>query len=199
MKKFLCLALVAVVASACTTTDTTKSATTPMSAAELQTKWEAYATPGAAHHVLDQKIGKWNLTVTNYMSPGAEPTRATGTCEIKWIMDDRYIEDTTSGEAMGQQFQGRGVMGFDNLKKKYVSTWIDNTITGVMTSEGTYDATRKMFTYTTQQPDVATGTFTRGRATERFIDKDHWVMQSFAPDANGDEYMTIEIHYTRAN
>jgi hypothetical protein len=198
MNKFLCLALVAV-ASACTTTETTKSAATPISPAELQAKWEAYATPGAAHHVLDQKTGNWNLAVTMFMAPGAEPIRSTGTCELKWILDDRYVQDITTGEAAGQQFHGQGVIGFDNIKKKYVSTWIDNMSTGVMTGEGTYDASRKLFTYTTYQPDVVSGSYTKGRATERFIDKDHWVMQSFVPDANGDEYMSMEIHYTRAN
>ncbi len=189
----LCAALVAFAATSCSST---KSAT-PVNAAEMQAKFTAYATPSAGHKALEQKIGKWKLAVTMFMAPGTPPIQSTGTSEVKWILDGRYVEDVTEGEAMGQPFHGKGLVGYDNLKKKYVSTWIDTMSTGVMTGEGAYDAAKKTWTYTTSIPDVMAGEYTKGRSIERFVDNDHWVMQSFTPDPNGDEFLSMEIHYTR--
>jgi hypothetical protein len=34
-------------------------------------------------------------------------------------------------------------MGYDNAKKKFVSTWIDNMGTGMMTAEGEWNPSKK--------------------------------------------------------
>jgi hypothetical protein len=192
----VCAALIAFVAGGCSSTKG-KQAAAPIDEAELQAKWVEFATPSAGHEPLQQKIGKWKLAVSIFTAPGQPPMQWTGTSEVESILDGRYIADTTQGEAMGQPFHGRGIVGYDNLKKKYVSTWIDNMGTGVMVGEGTYDAARKTWSYTTQQPDLMTGTYVQGRAIEKCIDDDHWVLQSFGPDANGVEFLGMEIHYTR--
>ena len=36
-----------------------------------------------------------------------------------------------------------GITGYDNAKKKYVGSWVDNMGTGVMQTEGTYDSATK--------------------------------------------------------
>ena len=46
-------------------------------------------------------------------------------------------------------FEGMGIVGYDNLLKKFVSVWIDNMGTGLMPGTGTYDAATKTYTYTT--------------------------------------------------
>lgn len=112
-------------------------------------------------------------------------------------MDGRYVEDTTESEFMGQPFHGKGLVGYDNLKKKYVSTWIDNAGTGVMTGEGTYDASRKTWNYTSESPDVMTGKYIKTRAVEKIVDNDHWTMQMYQPGPDGREFVGLEIHYTR--
>jgi hypothetical protein len=38
---------------------------------------------------------------------------------------------------MGMPFQGRGYTGYDNVKKKYVGTWMDSFSTGVMSFTST--------------------------------------------------------------
>jgi hypothetical protein len=192
----VCAALIAIVATGCSSTKETKAAA-PVNQAEMEAKWMSYATPSTGHEALKQKLGKWKLAVSIFMAPGQPPMQWTGTSETKSIMDGRYIEDTTDGEMMGQAFHGQGLVGYDNLKKKYMLTWIDNAGTGVTTGEGTYDAAKKTWSYTTTQPDVMAGKYVKGRITERFIDNDHAVWQSFGPDADGNEFMGMEIHYTR--
>ena len=50
------------------------------------------------------------------------------------------------GKMKDMQFKGMGVEGYDNVKKKFVSSWIDNMGTGIQFSEGTYDPATKTFT-----------------------------------------------------
>ena len=55
------------------------------------------------------------------------------------------------GKMKDMQFKGMGIEGYDNVKKKFVGSWIDNMGTGIMMSEGTYDPATKTFTYTTDE------------------------------------------------
>ena len=49
------------------------------------------------------------------------------------ILGGRYLEQRYEGTMMGQPFSGIGVTGFDNYKKKFVSTWVDSMGTAIMT------------------------------------------------------------------
>ena len=51
------------------------------------------------------------------------------------------------GKLQDFEFKGHGMEGYDNAKKKFVGTWIDNMGTGIMMSEGDYDPSSKTFTY----------------------------------------------------
>jgi hypothetical protein len=161
-------------------------------------KWADFATPGEAHKVLNDKVGKWNMKVKMIMAPGAPAQESPATNEVKWIMDGRYLEDHTEGTFNGMPFHGLGHVGYDNMKKKYVGTWMDNMGTGISMSEGTYDAATKTFNYASEMPDPMQGKYLKGRTTERMIDKDHWVMSTYSPTADGKEYLCMEIDYTRA-
>jgi hypothetical protein len=161
-------------------------------------KWEEFASPSEGHAVLNDRVGKWNLKVKMIMDPSAPAEESTGTNDIKWIMDGRYLEDRTEGTANGKPFHGLGHSGYDNLKKKYVGTWIDNMGTGIGTYEGTYDAATKTFTYTSDMPDPMQGKYVKTRTTEKIVDKDHWIMSTFSPGKDGKEFMCMEIDYTRA-
>jgi hypothetical protein len=180
-------------ATACQSTPTKQT----LSEAEMMAKWTEFATPGAGHQALNHKVGRWNLKVKMYMTPGAPPVESTGTSETRWIMDGRYLEDDTLGSAMGQPFVGHGLSGYDNLTGTYTGVWIDNMGTGLMTSEGTYDPKTRTFHFTSQSPDVGSGKYIETRVIEKVIDDDHWTMQMFGPDPDGKEYMMMEIEYSR--
>ena len=47
------------------------------------------------------------------------------------------------GKMKDMQFKGMGVEGYDNVKKKFVGSWIDNMGTGIQFSDGTYDPATK--------------------------------------------------------
>jgi hypothetical protein len=164
-------------------------------ASEME-KWKGYATPNENHKVLDAFVGNWDYTVKWWSSPKSEPEIWKGTSDIKWIMGRRFLEQISTGESMGQPFEGMGITGYDNAKKKYVSMWIDNTGTGIMTSEGNYDASTKTF--------VEKGTFTQPKlgktpfkSVTKIISDDNFVYELYTKDKDWKEYKVLEINYVR--
>ncbi|MBC8105252.1 MAG: DUF1579 family protein, partial [Anaerolineae bacterium] len=90
--------------------------------------------PGPEHAEMAKNAGTWDAEVKFLdMASGkwSEPTKGTMTMEP--IMDGRYVQMTFEGSmVMGGQsmpFKGMGIMGYDNMKKKYFSTWIDSMST----------------------------------------------------------------------
>lgn len=159
-------------------------------------KWKEYATPNENHKVLDAFVGNWDYAVKWWSTPNSEPEISEGTSEVKWIMGGRFLEQTSKGTSMEQPFEGMGITGYDNAKKKYVSTWIDNMGTGIMRSEGEYDASKKTFlekgTYT--QPKIGETPF---KGVTKIISDDNFVYELYTKDKDWKEYKAMEIDYTR--
>jgi hypothetical protein len=165
---------------------------------EMMAKWEAFAKPGAEHKVLEGLVGKWTAHVKMWMDPAAPPMESDGSAEVKSIMGGRYIQEDHKGTAMGAPFEGLGVSGYDNLKKKYVGSWVDNMGTGVMMSEGTYDAAKKTLTCASQCPDPTMTKYVASRMVTTFVDENSHKLEMFGPDKSGKEFRCMEITYTRA-
>ena len=51
-----------------------------------------------------------------------------------------------SGNMTGMPFEGMSLMGYDNAKKIFTNTWVDNFGTGTITMEGTWDDKTKSIT-----------------------------------------------------
>src|SRR5438874_11284292 len=79
----------------------------------------------------------------------------TGVVVRQPIMDGRYFladfdvamlpgADSTLQKA---NFKGKSIEGYDHVKQKFVSVWIDNGSTAITTFEGNYDQTSRTFTY----------------------------------------------------
>ena len=62
-------------------------------------------------------------------------------------MGGRYLEQRFKGDIMGMPFEGIGYTGYDNVKKQYWGTWMDNMSTGMMTSTGTAPPTGRSWTF----------------------------------------------------
>ena len=165
----------------------------------MMSRWTEFMTPSAGHAHLAARTGTWNMKVRMISAPGAPAEESSGTSTAEWVMDGRYIRDSTTGTFAGQTFNGLGFTGYDNLKKAYVSTWMDNFGTAILFSEGHYDEATRTFHYTSSSPELMfANAYVPTRATERWIDGDHYVMQSFTPGPDGKEFMNMEIEYARA-
>lgn len=162
------------------------------------------AKPGENHKMLEGGVGSWSYTVKWWMSPDAPAMESTGTSVARSVMGGRYVvTDHTGkmqmpgadGKMMDTEFKGMAVEGYDNSKKKFVSSWIDNMGTGIMNMEGTYDPGTKTLTYLGEY-EMMPGMKTKVRETIKFTDKDHRTFE-FYEDRGGKEVKTMELTYTR--
>ena len=46
------------------------------------------------------------------------------------------MEERFTGNFLDCPFQGRGTTGYDNIKQKYVLSWVDSMSTGILSCEG---------------------------------------------------------------
>ena len=166
---------------------------------EMMAKMMAMGAPGAEHKVLAAREGKWTYTMKWWMVPDAAPVESTGTSDAKMIFDGRYLTEEYKGESMGMPFNGHATSGFDNTKKKYVSTWIDNMSTAITTMEGSYDAATKTFAWKGEGPDPVAGKYMPMRMVDKMVDANKGTTEFYSTDAkSGKEFKSMEMTYTRA-
>ena len=113
------------------------------------------------------------------------------------IMGGRYLDETYMGTFMGMPFEGHGTMAYDNVQKKYLSTWIDNMGTGIMFGSGTGDAAGTTWTMAADMADPMTGKMTATRSVTKVVDADHMTMDMFGPGPDGKEMKMMSIAATR--
>jgi hypothetical protein len=156
----------------------------------------AYMTPGDVHQMMGKSVGKWSGAITMWMSPGAAPTTMTGESTNEMILGGRYLQGKNTGTMMGMPFEGISTTGYDNAKKVFVNSWIDNAGTGMMYLEGKWDAQNKTINFSGKMVDPMTGKDMPIREVLKFVDDNTQVMEMFMTD-KGTEFKTMEIKYTR--
>lgn len=162
---------------------------------KMMDAYTAYGAVGESHKLLDERAGNWDVTVRFWMAPGTPPDESTGTVEAKMIMGGRFLVEKYEGTAMGQPFSGMGITGYDNLKKKFVSIWIDSMSSGIMYAEGTADG--KTIHWIGEMPDMMTGTYKKSRGTDSISDANKRTAEGFDTTPDGKEFKNMEMVYIR--
>jgi len=156
------------------------------------------------HKLLTSLDGTWNYIVKMWMDPSGKPQESKGVATRKSVMGGRFVVMDVAGKfqmpgADGKmkemEFKGQGIEGYDNAKKKFVGTWMDNMGTGIMNSEGDYDPATKTFTFMSKYT-MAPGMDTPIREVVKLTDKDHMTFEWYESHG-GPEMKTMEINYTR--
>lgn len=157
--------------------------------------WQDYMTPGEVHKMLAADDGTWNEDITMWMDP-AKPTKSTATAENKMILGGRYQQSTHTGSFNGMPFEGMSLLGYDNAKKVFMSSWIDNMGTGIMNMEGKWDPATKTINFTGKSFDPITGKDMTVREVFTLVDKNTQKMEMYMTN-DGKESKTMEIKLTR--
>ena len=162
--------------------------------------WMAYATPGEPHKMLAKSNGTWNGVVTMWMAPDSTPSTSTMTMVNKMVMDGRYQVSEAKGNMMGAPFNGMSTTGYDNHKKVFISTWIDNMGTGVMKLEGPWDEATKSTTLTGKMIDPMTGRECDFKEVYKIIDENTEVLEIYGTDQKTKkEFKILNVKWTRKN
>jgi hypothetical protein len=121
---------------------------------------------------------------------------STGVAEMKMLLDGRFLQQELTGDMMGQPYSGIGITAYDNLRNRYVSTWIDSMGTGIFTMEGTANTDGKTITLKGTHDEPGGGHMTH-RAVWKVVDSNTQTFDMYGTHRGGKEMKMLEITYTR--
>jgi hypothetical protein len=181
-----------------TKSDETKSEsyTFPDEATKNQ-RYQDYMTLGEAHKMMAKGVGTWASDMTWWETPGGQPMKTSGTMTTRMIMQGHYQVSDYTGDMGGMAFEGISTTGYDNIKKVYTSTWIDNMGTGIMKVEGPWDEATKSVTMKGKMVDALANKEISVRETYKWADDNTQVFEMYKSGPDGKEYKCMEAKYTR--
>jgi hypothetical protein len=208
-----CVALLAVVATTALLTNALvsraddKPGQMPSEAemAKMMEKMMKMGSPGPNHDLLKKFSGEWKATSKCYM-PGQEPDVSHGETDNELMLGGRFSHQHYEGTVMmpgpngmeKKPFEGVGVIGYDNIKKQYVSLWMDSFSTNVYMGTGQYDAAKKELTITGSGPDPMNDFKETGsKWVTRFTSADSYTFEMYSEAGPNNWMKCMEIVYTR--
>lgn len=150
---------------------------------------------GPEHELLKSGVGTWDATV-EMATPGAQAPAISKGVETSTMVGGTWLITDFKSETEGQPFVGHGVAGYDPAKKKFVSTWVDSTMTTLTVSDSTYDAATKTMTGWMDAADH-TGKATKYKMVTEWKDPDTRLFTIWSPGPDGKEWAGLKITYKR--
>ncbi|NCU02346.1 MAG: DUF1579 domain-containing protein [Chitinophagaceae bacterium] len=183
-----------------TATDTPATATTtetpPMDSAAMAKAWQDFATPGDMHKWMASHAGTWEAEISSWSS-GPEPTKSKATEVVKMTLNGLYQIANMNGTMMGMPFEGQSTLAYDNAKKQFALTWIDNMGSGLLMMTGQYDAATKTLNLKGTQTDPSTAKDMNVRQEQKFIDDDTYTLTMYGDGPDGKEMKFMEGTFKR--
>lgn len=145
------------------------------------------AKPGPEHEVLKKMVGTWEAT----MKFGGMESK--GTAVYKMDLGGLWLTSTFEGDFGGAKFSGRGLDGFDPIKKKYVGVWADSMSASMMVMEGSFDKEKKTMTMTGDGPGMD-GKLAKFKGVTEMKDDDNFTLSMYVGDGKDPAFV---INYKR--
>lgn len=187
----LCVVLLAPVADA-----KDKKTEKPMDRQALMELYAKLAAPGEPHKLLASLAGSWTTKTREWMEPDKPAAESTGSAEMKMLLDGRFLQKEFSGQMHGKPFSGIETVGYDNLLKRYVTTWMSNTSTMIFMMEGSASADGKTITLKGKHREPGGGYMTH-RAVWTIVDSNNQTFDMYGAHHGGKEMKLMAITYTR--
>ena len=192
--------------------DTSKSNST-LNGGDIGQQMFDYSRPSKYHQLLADLVGTWTFKGRRFpLNPDSSKVKFDlfGSLVRKSFAEGRYfIVDMTMGDSLHKvlipikdgktkEVIGKGIAieGYDNVKKKFVQTYITNHIgSDIVFWEGTYDSTTKTITFNSEE-EIVPGM--KAKVRELFIihDKDHYTIENY-DEEDGNNVKTAELNFTR--
>jgi hypothetical protein len=150
---------------------------------------QEFPKPGPEHKQLAEMVGTWDAV----MDMNGQKSKATAV--YRSICDGMWLESDFQGSLGETKFQGRGLDGYDPVKKQYVGVWVDSLTAVPMHMAGNYDdAKRLVMTGESTGPDGMPHKF---KNVTEMKDKDHFTFKMFMVLPGMGEQLSFTIEYTR--
>jgi len=168
-----------------------------MDSAAMMKAWSEFKTPGPMHKWLASQTGTWEGEVSQWMDASAPPTKSKTTIVNTMTFNGLFQQSRFMGSMMGMPFEGHSITGYDNGKKMFVSTWIDNSSSGMVYMTGNWDEGTKTFSLKGKQTDPMTGKDCDIREELKVIDDNTQTMTMYGTGMDGKEMKFMEGTFTR--
>ena len=207
LRSIALIAATVLTALACTTVQDSKPAAPAapapppppgMTPAEMDA-YAAAAAPGEMHAWLAKGVGSWKGPSRNWSAPNAEPMSSEATMTSRMELGGRFLmNDVRTEWPQIGRFEGRATLGYDGAQRMFVSSWVDNMGTGMMTGSGQLSDDRKTLTLTHTYFDPAKKrNVTLREVIVREGDDRMWVRIWSPGKEPGTDFLMMETTYLR--
>jgi hypothetical protein len=114
-----------------------------------------------------------------------------------WVLGGRYVQQMLAGHINGEPWSGIGYAGYDNVAKKYVSTYMDSGSTGMEWFTGTVSPDGKLAKLTATIPDDSTGKPVKVEMRLNVATNGDHVTEMWQADKSGKMVKVMDLQYTR--
>lgn len=108
------------------------------------------------HDALKAFVGSWQSTMKMEAMPGIpgmeKAQESTGTEHCELVCNGLWLKATSEGTHDGKACQGLWLVGYDPAAKAYTGLWVGSQDEGSSTMTGSFDATKKTWTFTGESP-----------------------------------------------
>lgn len=170
---------------------------TPNEMQEGMAKWMEMSKPGKMHSRLAYFEGEWTTTAKVWMDPN-NPMESTGEATFTWLFSHRWMKQEYKGTMMGMPMEGFGIHGYDNFRKQFVGTWVDNMGTSVSMTAGNLDGSGETLIEYGTMDDPMTGEVGKmSKHVTRIIDENTFIFEIHDMRIGEEHTMVLEITYKR--
>lgn len=169
----------------------------PIDSATMAKAWNDFKAPGEMHKWLAKSNGTWEAEVTHWMDPAAPPMKSKATVVNSMALNGLYQQSKFAGMMFDAPFEGIGTTGYDNAKKMFVSTWIDNMGSGIVYMTGSWDDAAKTLNMKGKQTDPVAGKDCDIREEYKVVDDNTHIMTMYGPGVDGKEMKMMEATFKR--
>jgi hypothetical protein len=155
-----------------------------------------YGTPGDVQKMMAKWDGNWDGEVKFWMDPAAPPSVMNVKTVNKMVLNGLYQQSTSTGAFGGMPFNGIGTTGYDNHRKMFVSTWIDNMGSGIVYMEGPWDEATKSMNLKGKMTDPMSKQVKDMREVMKVVDDNTQVIEQYITH-DGKESKSMEITFKR--
>jgi Protein of unknown function (DUF1579) len=151
--------------------------------------------PGPVHKRLNELVGSWDVALLYTLGDKQHAGKAT--CEAKWILEGRFVQQDYQSRFQGKPFHVLQILGYDNSRKKTIEIMMDTLSTGLMHNEGSISDDGKVITNLGEGHDPSTNKPYKLRTVTTIVDIDHFTLEWFRINDGGKEEKVVSMVHTR--
>jgi len=153
--------------------------------------------PGEGQKKLERWVGTFDVKILTWLDPSKPPFESPGVAVCNWVLGGRYIQIMLSAFVMGEPFNAIAYAGYDNVAKKYVTTYMDSGSTGMEWYTGTIAPDGKSAKMTATIHDAITMKPTKVEMRIVFTPDGNHHTELWQADKSGKMQKVMDVQYTR--